>query len=371
MNAEKKRLRYIDAMRGLAILLVVFSHVTNAYVKMPITNESFAGVYYMMTMFRMPLFFFVSGFFAYRASERWTGATVRRVSFKKFQAQIVGLAVFCFLYGAVMRGWHFKFLWTSNPYWFTESLFEMFFVYLGVALLERRTGWRWLMPGLLGVAAVSPFVFNVLTEGVRLPAWVVGIQTWHTLNYFPYFMLGVFARKYDGHLWRVVDNQYFKAAVIVGFFLLVLFYGCRHRYSLEWDLVMTAMRFTGLMTILVTFRSYRDWFDGGNGVSNVMCKVGSRTLDIYYLHYFFIPDLSFMKGFLSAGQGNNVLAMLTAGLAISALVVALCMLVSAVLRSSPLLAEWLFGAKTDKRNVELNIENMKLKVLQRETTYTD
>ena len=220
----------------------------------------------------------------------------------------------------------------------------MFFIYLGVALLERRTGWRWLLPALLCVGTVAPFLFNYLTDGMRLPAWVVGIQTWHTLNYFPYFLLGIFARRYDVHLWRVVDNRYFKASVIAGFLALVIFYGCRHRYSLEWDLVMTLMRFTGLMTLLVTFRSYRDWFDSGNTVSNVMCTVGSRTLDIYYLHYFFIPDLGFMKGFLSAGHGNSILAMLTIGLTISALVVALCMLVSAVLRSSPLLASWLFGA---------------------------
>lgn len=369
MNAEKKRLRYIDAMRGLAILLVVFSHVTNAYVKMPITNESFAGVYYMMTMFRMPLFFFVSGFFAFRAADRWTRETVGRVCFKKFQAQIVGLAVFCFLYGAVMRGWNFRFMWTSNPYWFTESLFEMFFIYLGVALLERRTGWRWLLPTLLGFAVVAPFVYNYLTEGVKMPAWVVGIQTWHTLNYFPYFMLGIFARKYDVRLWRTVDNQYFKASVIVGFFSLVLFYGCRHRYSPEWDLVMTAMRITGLMTILVAFRSYREWFDGDNRVSNVMCKVGSRTLDIYYLHYFFIPDLGFMKGFLSTGEGNNVLAMLMVGLSISALVVCLCMLISAVLRSSPLLAEWLFGAKTPPH--EMRIGNIRLHIFHRKPALSE
>lgn len=331
-------------MRGLAILLVVFSHVTNAYVKMPITNASFAGVYYMMTMFRMPLFFFVSGFFAYRAAGRWDAAMIRRVSLKKFKAQIVGLAVFCFLYGVTMRHWHFQFIWTSNPYWFTESLFEMFFIYLAFALIERKTGWRWPLPLLLAIAVVAPFIFNYFTEGVKLPGWVVAIQTWHTLNYFPYFMLGIFARKYDRHLWRVADNQYFKALMIVGFFSLVIFYGCRHRYSLEWDLVMTLMRFTGLMTILVAFRSYRGWFDGDHGVSNVMCKVGSRTLDIYYLHYFFIPNLAFMKGFLSTGPGNSILLMLVIGLGISALVVALCMLISAVLRSSPFLADWLFGA---------------------------
>ena len=114
-SAPKQRLRYIDAMRGLAILLVVFSPVTNAYVKMPITNGSFAGVYFMMTMFRMPLFFFVSGFFAFRMAEKWTWPTVRRVMTKKFQAQIVGLAVFSFLYGACVRGWKSRGNETSSP----------------------------------------------------------------------------------------------------------------------------------------------------------------------------------------------------------------------------------------------------------------
>lgn len=339
-------------MRGLAILLVVFSHVTNAYVKMPITNASFAGIYYMMTMFRMPLFFFVSGFFAFRMAEKWTWPTVKRVMTKKFQAQIVGLSVFCFLYGACMRGWKFNFIWTSNPYWFTISLFEMFVVYLAVALTVRKIGRNWPLFVLLGISVVAPFIFNYLTEGIKLPHWVVGLQTWHTLNYWPYFMLGIFARRFETFTWKTVDNQYFKALMIVSFFLLVIFYGCRHKYSIEWDLVMTAMRFTGLMTVLVAFRSYRDWFDKGTTVSNMMSFVGSRTLDVYYLHYFFIPDLSFMKGLLSTGPGNSVVAMLTIGIVISTLVVALCMLISAILRSSPFLASWLFGAST-KSDVKL------------------
>lgn len=342
-HALNKRLRYIDAMRGLAILLVVFSHVTNAYVKMPITNASFSGVYYMMTMFRMPLFFFVSGFFAFRMAEDWTWPTVKRVMTKKFQAQIIGLAVFSFIYGACMKGWRFSFMWTSNPYWFTISLFEMFVMYLAVALIVRKSGSNIPLYILLFVSVTAPFIFNYFTEGLKLPRWVVGLQTWHTLNYWPYFMIGIFARRFELFTWKMVDNRYFKALMIIGFFSLVLFYGCRHKYSLEWDFVMTAMRFTGLMTLLISFRSYRAWFDKGTPVSICMSFVGSRTLDIYYLHYFFIPNLSFMKGFLSAGPGNSIPAMLTIGLVISAIVIALCLLVSAVLRSSPFLSSWLFG----------------------------
>lgn len=349
MDPHNKRLRYIDAMRGLAILLVVFSHVTNAYVKMPISNASFAGIYYMMTMFRMPLFFFVSGYFAFRISEKWTWPTVRRIMTKKFQAQIFGLAVFSFIFGACMKNWNFSFMWTSNPYWFTISLFEMFVMYLAVALTVRKTGSNLPLFALLAVAVISPFIFNYYTEGVKLPKWTVAIQLWHTLNYWPYFMLGIFARRFENFTWKAVDNQYFKALMIVGFFALVIFYGCRHKYSFEWDLVMTAMRFSGLMTVLIAFRTYREWFDKGTPISNAMSFTGARTLDIYYLHYFFIPNLSFMKGFLSTGGGDNILLMLTIGLVISTLVVALCLLVSAVLRSSPLLASWLFGASGSGR----------------------
>lgn len=342
--ALTKRLRYIDAMRGLAILLVVFSHVTNAYIKSPITNASFAGVYYMLTMFRMPLFFFVSGFFAFRMAEKWTWPTVKRVMTKKFQAQIVGLGVFCFLYGVCIKGWNFKYIWTSNPYWFTISLFEMFVMYLGVALIVKKTKRNYPLYILLGISFAAPFFFDYYTQGVKLPKWVAVVQAGHTFSYWPYFMLGIYARRFESLTWKIVDNQYFKALMIIGFFSLVIFYGCHHKYSVEWDLVMTAMRFSGLMTLLITFRTYRDWFDKGTSASNVMSFVGSRTLDIYYLHYFFIPNLSFMKGFLSTGPGNSVLGMLTIGLVISALVIVLCLAVSAVLRSSPLIASWLFGS---------------------------
>lgn len=344
----KSRVRYIDAMRGLAILLVVFSHVTNAYVKFPITNSSFAGVYYMMTMFRMPLFFFVSGFFAYKISEKWTFPTVKRVMGKKFRAQIIGLAVFTFLYGVCIKHWKFKFLWTLNPYWFTISLFEMFIVYLIVALIVKKIKSDIPLYVLLTAAVLTPFIFNYLTNGYQLLKWATFIQARNTINYFPYFMFGIFARRFESFTWKAVDNQYFKAVMIVTFFSLVIFYGCHHTYSLEWNLVMTAMRISGLMTVLIFFRTYRDWFDNGNSISNAMSLVGSRTLDIYYLHYLFIPNLSFMKGLLYAGPGNSVIAMLFIGLFISTLVVALCLFISALLRTSQFLAAWLFGASGPK-----------------------
>lgn len=55
----KQRLEYIDALRGLAILLVVFMHVPQYGF-----GQSIGG-YYMeiATLLAVPLFFFISGLF--------------------------------------------------------------------------------------------------------------------------------------------------------------------------------------------------------------------------------------------------------------------------------------------------------------------
>ena len=54
---DQKRIEYIDALRGLAILSVVFMHV-------PIYGcQGIGGMYYVMTTrLAVPLFFFISGY---------------------------------------------------------------------------------------------------------------------------------------------------------------------------------------------------------------------------------------------------------------------------------------------------------------------
>ena len=58
-STSKKRIEYIDAMRGFTMLLVVFGHVLTH----GLNNYSEGSVVYsFFQTFRMPMFFFISGY---------------------------------------------------------------------------------------------------------------------------------------------------------------------------------------------------------------------------------------------------------------------------------------------------------------------
>ena len=53
--AEKQRIEYIDLAKGICICLVVWNHNCNGFVRTPF--------YFTAMIFRMPLYFFLSGLF--------------------------------------------------------------------------------------------------------------------------------------------------------------------------------------------------------------------------------------------------------------------------------------------------------------------
>ena len=87
-NTPTKRLEYIDAMRGLTMLLVVYSHIMYfGYSISDFTEINSFNAF--IGLFRMPLFFFVSGFVLYKASQIWNLKDSAIFIAKKFKVQII------------------------------------------------------------------------------------------------------------------------------------------------------------------------------------------------------------------------------------------------------------------------------------------
>ena len=78
LQQPTKRIEYIDALRGFTMILVVFSHVEwfSFDLRSSFINDLFIS-------FRMPLFFWVSGFIAYKANIEWNWSTWWTMSKKK------------------------------------------------------------------------------------------------------------------------------------------------------------------------------------------------------------------------------------------------------------------------------------------------
>lgn len=101
---------------------------------------------------------------------------------------------------------------------------------------------------------------------------------------------------------------------------------------------------------LFCFHHYQGQFNSNSKVGKSLIFIGRRTLDIYLLHYFFIYSNlpSVLPNFASL---DSPFMEIVVSFAISVTVVVGCLLVSSVLRSSPILAHFLFGQKNSNDEV--------------------
>ena len=174
----------------------------------------------------------------------------------------------------------------------------------------------------------------------------------HTFNYFQYFAFGYICSMYREEFNKMLQSKYFNGYTIILF--AALFYAKRCCITAlagngmdiwrMFDIVLeVVLGYLGLLIVYNTLKTYQSAFTTDKKIGRVLQFIGKRTLDIYLLHYFLLPTLPQLGEMLS--DGNNPTMELVLGLSISLIIVALCLTISSILRTSPFLAKWLFGAK--------------------------
>lgn len=351
---NKKRIEYIDALRGFTMILVVFSHVElfTFNIDPPLfINEVFIS-------FRMPLFFFISGFIGYKACVEWTGKTWWAMSRKKLMVQLIPTFFFGLIFAYAYR--HLDiFTFISERYklgyWFTIVLLEMFLLLYTMNFLLYQVDKKDSSSRKLIALIVVSVVF-FLTRFKNIPFLSISSDIFSLrllFRYFPYFAFGYICSMYRDTFNKILESRYFSAVNIALF--TSLFYVGRTYLSPAPDSpfyitfldvsVDVIVGFLGLLIVYNTFKIYADSFTSDKKVGSALQYIGKRTLDIYLLHYFFIPYLPQVGRMLE--QGNNAALELALGGGISLLVIGICLVVSNVIRTSNVLAKYLFGAKTN------------------------
>lgn len=237
-------------------------------------------------------------------------------------------------------------------YWFTITLFQMFLIFLALSLLSRLCCTeRMLDIGLLLVSSIYFLSFGVTAIREFWDSPLGGILCeYEVTRYFQFFALGIFCRKYWNQFARLLTKDWFKTFFIVIFVMCLCFMNLIENSQISplappnsTKIVGILVRYAGLIVVVSFFFSKERYFNEGNISGNLLEYIGRRTLDIYLLHYFFLPNLKFLQPFLTTG--NTVIIQLFIGITVSAAIITLCLLISNVLRSSNFLASWLFGVK--------------------------
>lgn len=166
------------------------------------------------------------------------------------------------------------------------------------------------------------------------------------MKYFLFFALGTLVRKHFDKVQKILDNEKITALGIIAFFLtifIVYHYGCetnpfyRHIYFIFSGGL-------GLMLVFSFFRKYQNSFTQDSKIGKMLQYIGRRTLDIYLLHYFFLPRNLSSLGEFFINNANPTLEFIVS-MILAIIVVGACLLMSNVIRISPLLGHYLFGVK--------------------------
>ena len=357
-SVKNPRLEWLDALRGFTMIMVVAYHVAlNGFGESWKVSSSMS----FLVLFRMPLFFFVSGWLAYKAMMEWNLGTMRQMVAKKLRVQIVPTVAFSVLATAMLsqhfwptleENWHSPF---KGGYWFTIALLYMFIVYYIFCYVESKLKVRSWVPIVI-LFLVSMALYDTCFQP-KYFSWALGYKgpktsAYHfmmdssfvqTLLYFPFFLYGNMVRRYWGKAQRVMDSSWFFPLVVVVVILATLDALKWHTLRMAWAIVpLTVARFGLLTIVFMYFRYYQQYFTKASIIGSSLQYIGRRTLDIYLIHYFFLPNLPGIGEFFNKNTHNFAIDS-TLSVVIGLLIIAFCIVTSNILRISPLFKKWLFG----------------------------
>lgn len=360
LPVKKPRLEWLDALRGFTMILVVANHVSRMGFEQ---NWKFSSSLSFLLLFRMPLFFFVSGFLAYKAAQVWNAHSLGQLLTKKLQVQVIPTVVFFLLYcaiispsfeGGVINNFHSP---MKGGYWFTIALLWMFIIYYLFAYLESRLPRKvpsWLPITVLFVVSLCfyetcflpnlfPWAQGYKGQPTQLGQLLNDLSFAQVFFHFPFFLFGNIVHRYWDKAQRVMDSPWFYPVVVVVVILSTMDVLKWHNLRMEWTNLPSTLAKFGLLTmVFMYFRYYKDHFTKFSVVGVSLQYIGRRTLDIYLLHFFFLPNIPTIGEFFDKYRHNFVLDT-TLSVLIALLIIGFCCITSNILRVSPFFRKWLFG----------------------------
>lgn len=216
-----ERIDFIDLVKGICIILVVMSHVGGPFERM--------DRYHMIAAFRMPLYFFISGFF-FKSYEGFGGFCIRKINklVIPFTFFYVGAFLAKYVLWKLAPGmFQLPVNWSdllvvfrkhdliefNPPIWFLLALFNCNVIFYLVHSLRKKV-----ILMFLAVAIIGTLGFALGKLRIELPFYIDVAMT-----ALPFYLGGFWVRRYTVFLYPHRFDKYIPALVVFALVVLFLF----------------------------------------------------------------------------------------------------------------------------------------------------
>lgn len=259
---------YLDALKGILIILVILGHVIQGAVQDYQHNDLFRFIY----SFHMPLFFLISGYLTYK------GYFDRKLVYKRFLQCIIPFLTWAFILPLLENGTFdssrtVKILfYPDNGLWFLWNLFFYSLIFnLSEHLSNNNRKQELVILAFFALCFVMMALFNTKFNCTQI-CW-----------YLPFFTMGYYMRKYP----KLVDRK-IAIVLIIGYILTIPFWMMREE-PLFYKWLNLGNTFSYVYRLFVQIAGAYSLFYIGKQILNRQIPfinyLGTRTLGIYAFQF--------------------------------------------------------------------------------------
>lgn len=179
-------------------------------------------------------------------------------------------------------------------YWFTYCLVQVFILFSFISLVLNHFNSPKPLQLLIyllcfiGCIVLNVFIFMYFNAIITTNKFALALSLKHTLNYSAWFYCGVIIRMVFSRLNALMDKRFFFPVILTVFVVSYLF---QDRYI---TVTRNVASLSGILTLISVFYCSRNFWDSDRLLSRLMVTIGTATLPVYLLHYFFIHSVGYI-----------------------------------------------------------------------------
>jgi fucose 4-O-acetylase-like acetyltransferase len=350
VGSPTKRIQYFDMIKGVAIFMVLMGH---SVLSINTPGDSF--LFKAIAAIHMPLFFFISGWF----SVKIVNGNIQSTNLKKRARQLlIPMLIISSLWtllnpivsSSFIQFSSFSELWYApykHGYWFTLVLFEIILIFKLIAPIMNR------IKNILFEVLFIFFMWFLLMIVVPrfIPDSLSQIISYSLVSaHFPMFMIGVFCGRHKDLFFRLLDSDWVRTVAVV-LFLLTLIHKTvtSSLFDLWYSYYIIQIIFYASMAIVVV-SMFKRWSETAfapermhpGRLAQMWQYLGRYSLEIYFIHYWFLYPLSFLYEPLMSLNMAFVPMLVVTGVN-SAILITVSLGVNCILSQSNFISHYIFG----------------------------